>query len=215
MDDGEFWIDDDAAPRGGDGDFQESASILLSPDQQTFVHELRSREHVCAWCGVPYYELENIGTWRCWGHLELCVGGTWLCCQKLAPERGCVRTHHNDVREVVREPLYLSRAVEARIATWLDDESKRDVGGELQAMGYSRSIERFSEVDVRIVNELHQDAEAARKHAHVTRNDQTTHDQRQHNQAALRYRPASRQEMAEQLTRLGIERRFWFRAMAA
>lgn len=196
----------------------EATVTTLSAHDRDLLRRMQSRLHHCYWCRKPYYEIENIGTWRCRAHIGMYLNDRWMCCgERRYEESGCVRTHHTESASVrLLKPINLSLPLDTQIRSWLDRETRREVaaGGEYandddDDHGHSHvaSVVRFSEEDVEIVL-------ATKKPAYVARVE--------HRRQKSQYRaaagasvpsgfvvPQTRAQLSEYMVEMGVPRRYW------
>ena len=72
---------------------------ILSKEWAPLIVEWLSIRNICRKCGVVYYEIDNIGFWRCSQHPGFVQGDKWSCCGRPILARyisnGCVPADHN------------------------------------------------------------------------------------------------------------------------
>ena len=195
----------------------EATSTTLSDHDRALLGEMQHRRCSCYWCLLTYFEIENIGEWRCRAHLDDFVGGRWQCCKKTTrAARGCVRTHHSPVPTVhVREPLQLSLPLCAQVRPWLSADTMLLVSEQLgdgaegaaaPPIAYVAAVARFSQDDVNIVQATECDADELRRQHRLD-----SYGYSRHVGASVRdFRvPQSRQEMHALMQALNMPRRYW------
>lgn len=84
----------------------ESPYLLIDPEWEEVIHNWNQKKLTCTRCGHLFYEIDNIGHWKCSQHVRESIyfrarnGYSWPCCGKRAKVintpayNGCVKADH-------------------------------------------------------------------------------------------------------------------------
>jgi hypothetical protein len=93
-----------------------SIFFSIDPEWEALLSLWEREQLTCKKCGFFFYEIENIGSWKCYQHaVSSPRGGIWPCCGKSFFDRGCIRADHTTL------PISFSENHDLKIPSPLKD----------------------------------------------------------------------------------------------
>jgi hypothetical protein len=182
----------------------DAVSTTLGEGERQFLFKIQNDLAFCAWCGTLFYELQNLGEYRCRCHLGMHSGQEWTCCGKRRVDAvGCVHAHHSANKEPVTERavLYLSRPLQSQLAPWLSAASQLPLNETEIRNGFNCVVSRYNVEDVRIVQATRCDADEMRRERRL--------HERGFDGVSFSTAPQSNREFAERMRLANVPSRLW------
>ena len=100
--------------------------LVLSDRDMKLVDLWTSQQRYCQLCKRNYFEINNLGEWRCAQHIGTLMYGKWTCCRLSERREGCVPCHHRSAAgtwEADDEPCKISESLKSRLGAKLSSNT--------------------------------------------------------------------------------------------